>query len=151
MVHCPIVQCHMVTLSLCPHARGTGGAKELAPRAMALACCTANKLMSVAQFGLANSVFKKQGDCSSIGRASDCRTLQRSDGPWFDSGRPDICCWVLAHAAPTFLILQSSAHWILNETQAAFKTAVDTLGIDTRASCMLSECDTTTPCAPCLS
>ena len=27
---------------------------------------------------------------SSVGRASDCRVLQQSDGPWFDSGWPDI-------------------------------------------------------------
>ena len=26
---------------------------------------------------------------SSVGRASDCRALQLSDGPWFDSGWPD--------------------------------------------------------------
>ena len=26
---------------------------------------------------------------SSVGRASDCRMLQLSDGPWFDSGSPD--------------------------------------------------------------
>ena len=28
---------------------------------------------------------------SSAGRASDCRSLQQSDGPWFDSGWPDCC------------------------------------------------------------
>ena len=28
--------------------------------------------------------------CSSVGRASDCRFQQLSDGPWFDSGRPDM-------------------------------------------------------------
>ena len=27
---------------------------------------------------------------SSVGRASDCRSLQQSDGPWFDSGWPDV-------------------------------------------------------------
>lgn len=27
---------------------------------------------------------------SSVGRASDCRDMQQSDGPWFDSGWPDI-------------------------------------------------------------
>ena len=26
---------------------------------------------------------------SSVGRASDCRMVQISDGPWFDSGSPD--------------------------------------------------------------
>ena len=30
-----------------------------------------------------------QAGYSSVGRASDCRVLQQSDGPWFDSGWPD--------------------------------------------------------------
>ena len=33
----------------------------------------------------------KQAGYSSVGRASDCRMLQQSDGPWFDSGWPDLC------------------------------------------------------------
>ena len=31
----------------------------------------------------------EQAGHSSAGRASDCRQVQLSDGPWFDSGRPD--------------------------------------------------------------
>ena len=31
---------------------------------------------------------------SSVGRASDCRSLQKSDGPWFDSGSPDMPSWL---------------------------------------------------------
>ena len=31
----------------------------------------------------------QQAGYSSVGRASDCRMLQQSDGPWFDSGWPD--------------------------------------------------------------
>ena len=31
----------------------------------------------------------EQAGYSSVGRASDCRALQLSDGPWFDSGWPD--------------------------------------------------------------
>ena len=31
----------------------------------------------------------RQAGYSSVGRASDCRMLQQSDGPWFDSGWPD--------------------------------------------------------------
>ena len=31
----------------------------------------------------------KQAGYSSVGRASDCRLLQPSDGHWFDSGWPD--------------------------------------------------------------
>ena len=33
-----------------------------------------------------------QAGYSSVGRASDCRALQLSDGPWFDSGWPDFSC-----------------------------------------------------------
>jgi hypothetical protein len=32
----------------------------------------------------------EQAGYSSVGRASDCRSLQLSDGPWFDSGWPDL-------------------------------------------------------------
>ena len=32
---------------------------------------------------------RKHAGYSSVGRASDCRVLQLSDGPWFDSGWPD--------------------------------------------------------------
>ena len=32
------------------------------------------------------SVDLEQASYSSVGRASDCRMLQQSDGPWFDSG-----------------------------------------------------------------
>ena len=32
---------------------------------------------------------KLQPGYSSVGRASDCRFQQASDGPWFDSGCPD--------------------------------------------------------------
>ena len=134
-----------------PMQGAQGRPRGLAPRALALERCIANKLMSVAQFGLANSMLKKQAGCSSVGRASDCRTLQRSVGPWFDSGRPDIFCGVLAHAELSSLILQSYTRWVRHETQAAFKPAVDTVGIAPRASRMLSGCDTTTPYAPCLS
>ena len=31
----------------------------------------------------------QQAGYSSVGRASDCRSMQKSDGPWFDSGWPD--------------------------------------------------------------
>ena len=33
---------------------------------------------------------------SSVGRASDCRMLQQSDGPWFDSGWPDLMIFLMA-------------------------------------------------------
>ena len=35
------------------------------------------------------TAFSLQAGYSSVGRASDCRLLQQSDGPWFDSGWPD--------------------------------------------------------------
>ena len=34
-------------------------------------------------------ISRQQAGYSSVGRASDCRMLQQSDGPWFDSGWPD--------------------------------------------------------------
>ena len=64
--------------------------------------CTANELVPIAQLGLANSSFKRQAGYSSVGRASDCRTLQRSDGPWFDSGWPDISAWCSPMQRPLF-------------------------------------------------
>ena len=39
-----------------------------------------------------------QAGHSSVGRASDCRFLQLSDGPWFDSGWPDLLGATLAPA-----------------------------------------------------
>ena len=38
---------------------------------------------------------KEQTGYSSVGRASDCRVLQLSDGPWFDSGWPDFATSVI--------------------------------------------------------
>ena len=35
------------------------------------------------------AIATRQAGDSSVGRASDCRHLQQSDGPWFDSGSPD--------------------------------------------------------------
>jgi hypothetical protein len=69
---------------------------------------------------------------------------------WFDSGRPDIFCGVLAHSEPGALPLRSYSCWDADNTQACFTTfkyEMDTLGIEPRASRMLSGCDTTTPCA----
>ena len=40
-------------------------------------------------YGMLRSSSSKPG-YSSVGRASDCRLLQQSDGPWFDSGWPDL-------------------------------------------------------------
>ena len=47
-------------------------------------------------FRASGSIRKSVTDAgySSVGRASDCRSLQQSDGPWFDSGWPDFA-WVL--------------------------------------------------------
>ena len=51
----------------------------------------------------------QQTGYSSIGRASDCRVLQQSDGPWFDSGWPDFLTFSApqqfeAIAAPALLV-----------------------------------------------
>ena len=42
--------------------------------------------------GFAESIWPDcdQTGYSSVGRASDCRHMQQSDGPWFDSGWPDL-------------------------------------------------------------
>ena len=96
--------------------------------------------------------------------ASGCSRIQGhcTTGQCFDSGRPDMFGVALAHAETGALLLQP---WCLAlatvvtvgpffKTQAflaAFKHAMDTLGIEPRASRMLSGCDTTTPCAPCWS
>jgi len=78
---------------------------------MAVARCTANKLMSVAQLRLANLIFKRQSGYSSVDKAPDCKTLQRSDGHWLDSGRLNIFCVALAHSEPGALLLQSYPRW----------------------------------------
>jgi hypothetical protein len=59
---------------------------------------------------------------------------------------------VLAHAEPNALLLQLYSRWVLCKTQAcleAFKYALDTLGIEPRASRMPSGYGATTPCAAC--
>ena len=98
---------------------------------------------------------------SSVGRASDCRHMQQSDGPWFDSGWPDFFRHSVsdtARQATCGVRLQASAH-ISTMAQRVKRRKlpqrvmspcikVDTLGIEPRASRMLSGCDTTTPCAP---
>ena len=43
-----------------------------------------------------------QAGDSSVGRASDCRSLQLSDGPWFDSGSPDLCFGARSPRKPSF-------------------------------------------------
>jgi hypothetical protein len=50
--------------------------------------------------GLTSSNLEAQAGYSSVGKASDCKALQRSDGLWFDSGRPDMSRMLLAHAKP---------------------------------------------------
>jgi hypothetical protein len=57
----------------------------------------------------------------------------------------------LPRRQPTVLPLCSCANWVIDSIQAwlaACKHEMDTLGIEPRASRMLSGCDTTTPCAP---
>ena len=44
---------------------------------------------------------KEQAGYSSVGRASDCRFMQPSDGPWFDSGWPDFVSSCSTHTLNT--------------------------------------------------
>ena len=37
----------------------------------------------------------------SVGKESDCRCLQQSNGPWFDSGSPDFAHVQIANPVPT--------------------------------------------------
>ena len=46
---------------------------------------------------------------SSVGRASDCRVLQQSDGPWFDSGWPDFLKMGVFKVAPLASIFYHTA------------------------------------------
>ena len=51
-----------------------------------------NGYVSVTLLGFTSSFYSlriRNAGYSSVGRASDCRLLQQSDGPWFDSGWPD--------------------------------------------------------------
>ena len=92
---------------------------------------------------------------SSVGRASDCRLLQPSDGHWFDSGWPDFFhCWLLPllctkNVAPECTSPLPSLICITTQGLRHLNNKLDTLGIEPRASRMLSGCDTTTPCARC--
>ena len=71
-----IWRAEMDTLGIEPRAfRMRSGCDTTTP--CARACCTPHN---------ANPGY------SSVGRASDCRTLQQSDGPWFDSGWPEFLC-----------------------------------------------------------
>jgi len=68
---------------------------------------------------------------------SACKTLQRSDGHWIDSGRLNILCVALTLSEPGALLLQSYPPCVLGTAQAflaAFKHVVDTLGIEPKAS-----------------
>ena len=42
-------------------------------------------------------LFEFHSGYSSVGRASDCRLTQQSDGPWFDSGWPEFPRLALAY------------------------------------------------------
>lgn len=67
----------------------------LAVRSNQLSYETSARLVSASMLLSLWSRPRKAGRCceqaghSSVGRASDCRALQQSDGPWFDSGWPD--------------------------------------------------------------
>ena len=68
--------------------------------------------ISATLFGFTNSLYSSRignAGYSSVGRASDCRSLQQSDGPWFDSGWPDFSqCAPCAQPKPRRAVLSSS-------------------------------------------
>ena len=144
--HCPLPH---GPLSDCPLPHGNGGdgggagGRKLSPRKMAVARCTANKLMSVAQLRLANLIFNRHSGYSPVDRESDRKTLQRSDGHWFDSGRLNIFCVALAHSETLCFAIA------IVSTVAAFRHVMDTLGIEPKASRIPSGCDTIKQCAHC--
>ena len=51
-----------------------------------------------------------QAGYSSVGRASDCRNLQQSDGSWFDSGWPDFSTDSIAQCLCRFGLSPTSRH-----------------------------------------
>lgn len=64
----------------------------------------------------------KQAGYSSVGRASDCRALQLSDGPWFDSGWPDLHWLFLSQDMFLISFLESPAgeNFILHNAERFF-------------------------------
>ena len=58
---------------------------------------------------------------SSVGRASDCRQLQQSDGPWFDSGWPDmIDAFARVGVQGLFRTILTCGHFELRSTMIEF-------------------------------
>ena len=55
---------------------------------LALGCCNPD-MQALRWSTRGRHTPRQQAGYSSVGRASDCRMLQQSDGPWFDSGWPD--------------------------------------------------------------
>ncbi len=86
---CPV---QMDTLGIEPRAfRMRSGCDTTTPCALAasgcaICYCGCGSVCAAAGVGGARGAH---AGYSSVGRASDCRRLQQSDGPWFDSGWPD--------------------------------------------------------------
>ena len=60
----------------------------------------------------------QQTGYSSVGRASDCRMLQQSDGPWFDSGWSDFLGFFWGGAKPgNWIVLVSRSTKALGNRQ----------------------------------
>ena len=100
--------CVRVCACVCVCARDVSALVTKAPRcprptrstrayliARAASCGIAGPYASTSSLGTGRFTVRKdphafkQAGYSSVGRASDCRLLQQSDGPWFDSGWPE--------------------------------------------------------------
>lgn len=71
-----------------PMEAGSGAGRIRNPRAPGMKRCSRPG-------GLWARWAISQAGYSSVGRASDCRALQQSDGPWFDSGWPEVMGYFL--------------------------------------------------------
>ena len=60
---------------------------------------------------------------SSVGRASDCRRLQQSDGHWFDSEWPDICKTATPETNSDLHTARQRAHPDLSQGPADLQSA----------------------------
>ena len=84
---------------------------------------------------VSNSKFALDANAghSSVGRASDCKTLQPSDGPWFDSG------WGHLHKSKKEKKERSVSFSTL-ETERMRKPGIDTGSQVWEACMMLAHC-----------
>ena len=95
----------------CPHGAGSLGPRL---RGMASENVWAGRTQQPQLFLTRISIPKFQ--LCSVGSASDYRSLQQSDGPWYDSGWPDDIAWIELE----FLASVHSSHFILTALKVCF-------------------------------